>query len=60
MLLGDTVFWLGDGYFAVGFEPMGLPGRTAELQDVTTGRRVRVPIEDLEHEANSPEQEEPR
>jgi len=47
MLVGETLTWRGRVYLAVGFEPMSLPGRTAELLDVITGKRIHVPVEDL-------------
>jgi hypothetical protein len=47
MRVGETLIWRGRVYRAVGFEPMSLPDRTAELLDVLTGERIHVPMKDL-------------
>jgi hypothetical protein len=46
--IGDQVTYDGHTYVLVGFEPMSLPMRRAELEDVRTGRRTHVRVADLE------------
>jgi hypothetical protein len=46
--LGDLVTYEGRRYVVRGLDPMGLPDRRADLEDVETGERRRVPIADLE------------
>lgn len=48
MKVGDLVTWNGRLYVLRGVEPMSLPGRRAELEDVETGERVRVDVGTLE------------
>ena len=48
MKIGDLVLYLGRRYYVCGFEPMSLPDRRALLEDVETGERVNVPVDDLE------------
>jgi hypothetical protein len=47
MLIGDKVIWCGRVYVLKGLDPMSVPGRLAELEDVDTGERVRVPVDEL-------------
>ena len=48
MQLGDLVTYEGRRYVVRGLDPMGLPDRRVDLEDVETGERRRVPIGDLE------------
>jgi hypothetical protein len=32
----------------LGFDPMGVPGRRVDLEDLATGERIRVPATELE------------
>jgi hypothetical protein len=48
MRIGDHVRYDGRLYVVVGLDPMGLPGRRADLVDVETGERRRVPLAELE------------
>ena len=48
MQLGDLVTYEGRRYVVRGLDPMGLPDRRADLEDVETGECRRVLISDLE------------
>ena len=48
MEIGDLVLYLGRLYVLRGLDPMGLPERCADLEDTTTGGRLRAPIGELE------------
>ena len=48
MQLGDLVTYEGRTYVVRGLDPMGVPDRRADLEDVETGARRRVRIVDLE------------
>jgi hypothetical protein len=45
--IGDHLTFNGRTYVLRGFEPMSLPSRSAELEDVISGKRIRVPLADL-------------
>jgi hypothetical protein len=45
--IGDHVAYDGRVYVVLGLDPMGVPGRRADLEDVETGERVRVPVSEL-------------
>jgi hypothetical protein len=47
MQLGDLITYEGRRYVVRGLDPMGVPGRRADLEDVETGERRRVRISDL-------------
>jgi hypothetical protein len=47
MRIGDTVIYRGKRYVLRGLEPMGIPERRADVEDVATGRALRVPVADL-------------
>jgi hypothetical protein len=47
MQLGDLITYEGRRYVVRGLDPMGLPERRADLEDVETGERIRVPISEL-------------
>jgi hypothetical protein len=46
--IGDHVVYDGRTYVVLGLDPMGVPGRRADLEDVETGERRRVPVAELE------------
>ena len=47
MRIGDHVTYDGRQYVVRGLDPMGVPERRADLEDLETGERVRVPISEL-------------
>ena len=47
MELGDLVIYCGRTCYLRGIEPMSLPDRLAELEDVATGDRLDAPIDEL-------------
>jgi hypothetical protein len=46
--IGDHVAYDGRLYVVLGLDPMGVPGRRADLEDLETGERRRVPVSELE------------
>ena len=48
MRIGDPVTYKGRRYVLRGLDPMGVPGRRADVEDVETGELLRVPVADLE------------
>jgi hypothetical protein len=46
--IGDHVVYDGRMYVVLGLDPMGVPGRRADLQDLETGERRRAPVAELE------------
>ena len=50
MRIGDRVTYDGRLYAVRGLDPMGVPGRRADLEDVETKERRRVPVAELEPE----------
>jgi hypothetical protein len=46
--IGDQVAHDGRVYVVLGLDPMGVPGRRVDLEDVETGERCRVPLAELE------------
>jgi hypothetical protein len=46
--LGDHVAHDGRLYVVLGLDPMGVPGRRADLEDLETGERLRIPVAELE------------
>ena len=48
MRIGDHVVHDGRVYVVLGLDPMGVPGRRADLEDAETGERVRIPVTELE------------
>ena len=48
MRIGDEVTYQGKRYVLRGLDPMGVPDRRADLEDVETGELIRVPVADLE------------
>ena len=47
MRIGDTVIYRGKRYVLRGLEPMGIPDRRADVEDLRTGRMLRVRVADL-------------
>jgi hypothetical protein len=47
MRIGDLLDYEGKQYILRGLDPMGVPERRADLEDVETGESIRVPIADL-------------
>ena len=45
--IDDILTHNGRSYRVRGFEPMSIPGRRADLEDLETGERVHVRITDL-------------
>ncbi len=43
--LGDVVRWQGRTFRVAGFEPMSIPDRRVELEDVKTGATTLVPLD---------------
>jgi hypothetical protein len=48
MRIGDLLDYEGKQYILRGLDPMGVPERRADLEDVETGEPIRVPIADLD------------
>jgi hypothetical protein len=48
MAIGDHVLHSGRRYKLVGLDPMSVTDRRAELEDLETGERVRVPLDEIE------------
>jgi len=48
MRIGDPVIYQGRRYVLRGLDPMGVPDRRADLEDVETGELIRVPVAELE------------
>ena len=47
MKIGDLVTSEGRSYVLRGLEPMSVPNRRAELEDVATGERIVVPLDEV-------------
>jgi hypothetical protein len=47
MKIGDLVTYQGRSYVLRGLEPMSVPNRRAELEDLETGERIVVPLADV-------------
>ena len=47
MRIGDLLAYRGRRYIVRGLDPMGVPERRADLEDVETGEAIRVPIAEL-------------
>ena len=45
--LGDVVRWQGRAFRVAGFEPMSIPDRRVELEDVKTGATTLVPLDSV-------------
>jgi hypothetical protein len=46
--IGDHVAYDGRLYVVLGLDPMGVPSRRADLADLETGERLRIPVAELE------------
>jgi hypothetical protein len=47
MRIGDPVTYRGKRYVLRGLDPMGIPDRLAEIEDIDTGEVIRVSVSDL-------------
>ena len=47
MRIGDSVTYRGKRYALRGLDPMGIPDRLADIEDVETGEAIRVPVSEL-------------
>ena len=47
MKIGDLVTYKGRSYVLRGLEPMSVPGRRAELEDLDTGERLTVALDEV-------------
>jgi hypothetical protein len=47
MAIGDHVLYNGRRYLLIGIDPMSVTDRRAQLEDLETGERVRVPLDEL-------------
>jgi hypothetical protein len=45
MAIGDHVLYNGRRYLLIGIDPMSVTDRRAQLEDLETGERVRVPLD---------------
>ena len=48
MRIGDILDHEGKRYVVRGLDPMGVPERRADLEEVATGESIRVPIAELD------------
>ncbi len=48
MRIGDFLDYEGRRYILRGLDPMGVPERRADLEDIETGESIRVPIAELD------------
>jgi hypothetical protein len=48
MRIGDFLDYEGRRYILRGLDPMGVPERRADLEDVETGESIRVAIAELD------------
>ena len=48
MRIGDPVTYQGRRYVLRGLDPMGIPDRLADIEDVETGEVIRVPVSELD------------
>jgi hypothetical protein len=47
MEIGDIVTYEGRSYVLRGLEPMSVPERRAELEDLDTGERLSLPLDEV-------------
>ncbi|MDX6438948.1 MAG: hypothetical protein QOF45_1531 [Gaiellaceae bacterium] len=47
MRIGDSVTYQGRRYVLRGLDPMGIPDRCADIEDVETSEVIRVPVSEL-------------
>jgi hypothetical protein len=55
MEIGDLLIFRGRSYVLRGLYPMSVDERRAQLEDVITGERCWVDLEELDEEAQPPE-----
>ena len=55
MRIGERVTYEGRVYVVLGMDPMGVPERRADLEDVESGERIRVAAAALEPREIDPE-----
>jgi hypothetical protein len=48
MAIGDHVLYNGRRYLLIGIDPMSVTDRRAQLEDLESGERVRVLLDDVE------------
>ncbi|HEV8686777.1 MAG TPA: hypothetical protein VGQ84_05840 [Gaiellaceae bacterium] len=48
MAIGDHVLYNGRRYLLIGIDPMSVTDRRAELEDLETRERIRVPLDALQ------------
>ena len=46
--IGDLVSYGGRSWYLLGLEPMSVPERRVDLEDVRTGEHVTVPLTDVQ------------
>jgi hypothetical protein len=51
--IGDHVTYDGRLYVVLGLDPMGVPARRVDLEDVETGELRRIALEQLESSADA-------
>jgi hypothetical protein len=54
MNLGDRVIYEGCAYLLRGLDPMSVPRRLAQLEDLATGEIVSAPFDELEPDDPGP------
>jgi hypothetical protein len=47
MRIGDPITYQGKRYVLRGLDPMGIPDRLADIEDVETGEVIRAPVAEL-------------
>ena len=47
MRIGDPITYQGKRYVLRGLDPMGIPDRLVDIEDVETGEVIRVPFAEL-------------
>ncbi len=55
MRIGDPVIYQGCVFVLRGHDPMSVPDRQAEIFDPSTGKRLLVPLDELEAAPPEPE-----
>jgi hypothetical protein len=48
MAIGDHVLYNGRRYLLIGFDPMSVTDRRAQLEDLETGEHVRAPVDEVQ------------
>lgn len=55
MRIGDLVTYQGTLYVLCGLDPMSVPERRVELEHPHTGERIRVPLAEVDEDAEEPQ-----